>query len=227
MVPLLEQARDLRDKCRIFDSETIERPEGRASFNVLFRDVHAFSRGVGNPSRVVALAQGFAGHAGLSASSCKGDGGLGRAGLLQEEEVWQGAAGAFVSRFRADYGEAYTDVVTGICDAVGILRVGMRMLAAASSGSGVGGEDGGAGGDSPRLVKLQGFLLGFPYSCSDVGMGGLGSGDDHLQEALELSFNPVARSGKKSASGGKGEGTSPAHHMTVLQVRFSGVYTDS
>lgn len=227
MIPLLEQARELRDTCHSLDAEAIERPDQRPSFHVLFRDVHAFSRGVGNPGRVAALAEGLSGRAGLTPLSVKGSDGGGKSGrgeLLQEEAVWQGAAGAFVSRFRAEYDESYTDVVTGVCDAVEVIRVGVRILAAAASSPSAGfehkTEDGGAVHDVPRLAKLQGFLLGFPYTCADVGMGKEGCEDDHLRNALEFALDPEVRVGKSGTSTGKGEQVSPACHMTVLQVSF-------
>lgn len=227
MIPLLEQARELRDTCHSLDAEAIERPGKRPSFHVLFRDVHAFSRGVGNAGRVVALVEGLAGRAGLTCQSVNDGGGAGgksgRAELLQEEAVWQGAAGAFVSRFRAQYGESYTDVVTGVCDAVEVVRVGVRMLAAAASSSSAGSaqqpEDGGALHGIPRLAKLQGFLLGFPYTCSGVSMGEDGCEDDHLRKTLEFALDPEVRVGKSGTGRGKAEDVSPVCHMAVLQVR--------
>ncbi|CAM9468017.1 unnamed protein product, partial [Ectocarpus sp. 12 AP-2014] len=50
MFPLLEQARSLRDECTRLGLEAIERPDDRPNFHSLFRDVHAFARGLADPA---------------------------------------------------------------------------------------------------------------------------------------------------------------------------------
>lgn len=140
MVPLLQQARHLRDESHRLGLEAIERHEERPAFEALFRDIHAFFRGVGNPARVAHLADGLAALAGVVFT---GSGVLQsskpplQGAVQQEEAVWQAAAGSFVSRCRSEYMEAYADVVTGVCDAVEACRVGLRMLATTAAASAV------------------------------------------------------------------------------------------
>ena len=229
MVPLLHQARRLRDNCARLQLEAIQRPENRPGFHALFRDVHAFARGVGSPGRVTTLARSLARLVGLSDEAAGGDvkeerehrgktnnKALDRAGLLQEESVWQGAAGAFVSRCRAEYGEAYVDVVTGITEAVEVTRLGLRVMAAAcaSSSSPAGTPD--AVSVHP-LSRLQGMLLSYPYPCCE----GLTAGGDGTQqglgEALQTALGPA---GLEAAAGAGNSGSAAgAQHVMLLQVR--------
>lgn len=228
MLPLLQQARSLRDECTRLGLEAIERPDDRPTFHALFRDVHAFARGVSDPGRVTALAQSLArfvgGVTGLEEEVGGGSGkAVDRAASLQEEEVWQDAAGAFVSRFRSEYGEAYADVVTGICDAVEVTRLGLRVLAAACScASRFGETDAASRGQASTepLAKLQGMLLSFPYPCCE-GLTRVGRGpEEGLGESLQSTLGP----GGLDCLGGHGErgdggGASGAQHMMLLQVR--------
>lgn len=227
MLPLLQQARSLRDECTRLGVKAIERPDDRPSFHELFRDVHAFARGLADPDRVTALAQSLARFVGCVAG-LEQDVGRGRAkavdraASLQEEIVWQDAAGAFVGRFRSEYGEAYTDVVTGICDAVEVTRLGLRLLAAACSSAALFSPTDATppGRVVPRpLAKLQGMLLSFPYPCCEgLTRAGDGSGEG-LGEALRSTLGP----GGLDSLGGDGEsgvvgGASGAQHMMLLQV---------
>lgn len=212
MVPLLRQARGLQNQCQRLGREAIERPEERPSFHALFRDVHAFSRGVGNPSRVTDLAEGLAR---LVSGGGKGNGAVQTARLLQEESVWQAASGSFVSRCRAEYSEAYVDVVTGICDAVEVTRTGLRLLAAAAD-RGYGASEGRRGsGDVPPLARLQTMLLSYPYSCCGGDASHFGVEEDALGGELELALRPEALEGLDGRAGAAASG---AQHMTVLQV---------
>ncbi|CAM9487804.1 unnamed protein product, partial [Ectocarpus sp. 8 AP-2014] len=223
MLPLLQQARSLRDECTRLGLEAIERPDDRPNFLALFRDVHAFARGLADPDRVTALAQSLArfvrGVAGLEQDLGGGmNKAVDRAALLQEETVWQDAAGAFVSRFRAEYGEAYADVVTGICDAVELTRLGLRALAAACSSAALFSPTDATspGKVVPRpLAKLQGMLLSFPYPCSEgLTRAGDGSGEG-LGEALRSTLGPGGLDSLGADGGGGGD--SGAQHMMLLQ----------
>lgn len=239
MVPMLKQARQLDTDCRRLGLEAIERPPDRPDFHALFRDCHAFARGVGNPERVTSLARSLARFAGFKCSTTEnatafpsGDDNAGkykagkvydRAGLLQEEAVWQGAAGAFVSRCRADYSEAYVDVVTGICAAVEVTRVGLRLLASACA-------DGDVDRNAPCVheqiatvsqpARLQGLLLCFPYTCSEGSTSVKGDVSDGLCDALGLALGPDALGGVDSVEGRDAPGgATGVQHLTVLQVR--------
>lgn len=230
MIPMLEEARGLREECRRLTLEAIERPEQRPSFHNLFRDVHAFSRGVGNVDRVTALAEGLAQVVGIFSKGSTDSNETtktvrGVAVLLQEEAVWQGAAGAFVRRLRSDYSEAYVDVVTGVSDAVEMTRLGLRLLAAACVNcSSVarktrGGLELEHAGVAP-LVRLQEFLLSFPYTCcqgSALYYGHTEKSRDSLCTALEFALDPAAL-GDAGCGGGKSHNASGAQHMTVLEV---------
>lgn len=242
MVPMLKQARQLDNDCRRLGLEAIERPPDRPDFHALFRDCHAFARGVGNPGRVTSLASSLSSLAGFESPTAKTDAELpagggnarsgragkarDRSGLLQEEAVWQGAAGAFVSRCRDEYGEAYVDVVTGICDAVEVTRVGLRLLAAACSAEDGVNRNAVVGKEDlmtvtvPTLARLQGLLLCFPYPCSE----GLTEvvddvAEDGLCDALQVALTPGALGGL-STEGREGPvAATGAQHMAVLQVR--------
>lgn len=222
MVPLLQQARGLRDDCARHGREAIERPEGRPGFHSLFRDVHAFAKGVANPVRVRSLARSLARIAGcLDAEDGEIEGdraqnkAVTRAGLLQEEAVWQGAAGAFVQRFRAEYVESYRDVVIGICDAVEVTRLGLRVLAAASAFA---FSRKTKSDPVDPLVKLQGALLSFPYTCCQ----GLTSVENEVGKGLGESFAfTLGAEGLDSVVGdvvGQTGGASGARHIMLLQV---------
>ena len=232
MVPLLQQARRLRDERARLQLEAIERPEERPGFHALFRDLHAFARGVGSPGRVATLARGLARFCGAANEVVGGDGqeqrrtgknkAVDRAGLLQEEAVWQGAAGSFVSRCRAEYGEAYVDVVTGITEAVEVTRLGLRVLAAACASSPSPVSEQPKAVPVHPLVRLQGMLLSFPYPCAEgltaVGDDG-GEGAQHdlgLGEALQAALGPA---GLEAAAGaGTGGPASGAQHVMLVQV---------
>lgn len=223
MIPLLQQGRGLRDDCVRHGRDAIERPEGRPSFHCLFRDVHAFAKGVSNTDRVTSLARSLASIVGCVDTEDEGDGdeeaqkmAVHRAGLLQKEAVWQGAAGAFVGRFRAEYGESYGDVVTGICDAVESMRLGLRVLAAACASAF--SRKQGSDAEHP-LVKVQGVLLSFPYTCcqgltavqAELGVG--------LGESLVVALGPEELDSIAGDAGQTG-GASGAQHIMLLQVRF-------
>lgn len=238
MLPLLGQARGLRDECTRLGLEAIERPEDRPGFHALFRDVYAFARGVGNPARVTVLAKSLAQLAGVALESdddtIAGGGEDGRqedmgvpkkaadrAGALQEEAVWQGAAGAFVMRCREEYSEAYVDVVTGICDAVEVTRLGLRVLAAACASSPGGSINSAPAPAVHPLAKLQGTLLSFPYPCCE----GLTAADDGsgegLGEALQMALGPEGLDRIEDVRGSGKAGAAPgAQHMMLLQVRL-------
>lgn len=237
MLPLLRHARGLRDDCTRLGLEAIERPEERPGFHALFRDLYAFARGVGNPERVTVLARSLARLSGValvnddSAHEEGREEGTGthknstdRTALLQEEAVWQGAAGAFVRRCREEYGEAYVDVVTGICDAVEVTRLGLRILAAACAcGTSAGGPANAAATAVDPLARLQGTLLSFPYPCSEglTAVAGDGSGHD-LGETLQMTLGPEGLDSVVGDMGGAGQtgGASGAQHIMLLQVRF-------
>lgn len=232
MVPLLQQARHLRDDCARLQLEAIERPEERPGFHSLFRDVHAFARGVGSPGRVTTLARSLARFASNADEAAGGDAkgkreargrgenkAVDRAGLLQEEAVWQGAAGAFVSRCRAEYGEAYVDVVTGMTEAVEVTRMGLRVLAAACASS-LSSPSGKPEAVSVHpLARLQGMLLSFPYPCTE-GLTAVDGGDsDGLGQALQVALGSA---GLQAAAGAGTSGfTSGAQHVMLLQVRMA------
>lgn len=198
-MPLLQQARGIRGDCRRLSREAIERPPERPSFHALFRDVHAFSNGIGNPSRVTALAENLA----RMVDKGQTDGGaIGLASLLQEETAWQETCGAFTKRFRSMYGDCYTDVVTGICEAVEATRVGVRLLASSAvENSRVRPRRESSDDDHP-LARLQRGLLSFPMACGSL-MAEEGAGDLAL-EGLEDG----------------GNGPSDTTQMAVLQVPF-------
>eukprot|EP00903_Cladosiphon_okamuranus_P014927 g13820.t2 len=236
MVPLLRQARCLRDDRARLQLEAIERPERRPGFHALFRDVHAFARGVGSPGRVAALASSLARFVGVADKAAGGDArgkqetrgtdrdkAVDRAGLLQEEAVWQGAAGAFVSRCRVEYGEAYVDVVTGITEAVEVTRLGLRMLAAAcaSSPSFPSAKPDVAVSVHP-LARLQGMLLSFPYPCTEglTAVGGDGT-QQGLGEALKLALRPAVLEPAAGAGAGTRGSSSGAQHVMLLQAVLS------
>lgn len=236
MVPLLEQARGLRDNCVRLGGEAIERPEERPGFHALFRDVHAFARGVGSPGRVTSLARSLAKSLGVEvdiggeAIGTSADGGKGRngraknkavdrAGLLQEEAVWQDAVGAFVSRCRAEYGESYVDVVTGITEAVELTRLGLRVLAAACA-SDVNEE---AVSTVHPLARLQGLLLSFPYPCTE-GLTVVGDEEETppgMGVSLQVALGPAGL--KAALAAGSSGPPSGAQHVMVLQVRSEAV----
>ena len=231
---MLKPARQLNSDCRRLGLEAIERPPDRPDFHALFRDCHAFARGVGNPERVIILASSLSSLAGFepptqtetqpplgvsNARNRREGKSRDRSGLLQEEAVWQGAAGAFVRRCRDEYGEAYVDVVTGICEAVEVTRVGLRLLAAACAESNAPvGKEGTA--TVSGLARLQGLLLCFPYPCSEglTAVEGDGAADD-LCDALQVALTPDALGGVGSAAGKHAPvAATVAQHMTVLQV---------
>lgn len=229
MIPLLQQARRLRDDCARLGLEAIERPEERPGFHALFRDVHAFARGVGSPARVATLASSLARVFGVPVETVGAEGDQrgkrggkheagDRAALLQEEAAWQGAAGAFVSRCRAEYGEAYVDVVTGITEAVEATRLGLRVLAAAcaSFSSPVSPSADPDGASLHPLASLQVMLLSFPYTCVE-GLTAVGDGSQQgLGEALQAALEP----GRLEAAAGPGSSSSSgAQHVMLLQVR--------
>lgn len=205
MMSLLQQARDLRDECRRLSREAIERPPERPSFHALFRDVHAFSNGVGDPGRVTALAEGLERVVDGSVvdEGQMGGGAVGLASLLQEETTWQETSGAFTKRCRSVYGDYYADVVTGICDAVEATRVGLRLLvSSAVEASRRRPRKHCSGGDHP-LARLQGMLLSFPMACgAEVLVDGAGALSLDALEGLEEG----------------GNGSSGSAHMAVLQV---------
>lgn len=236
VVPLLEQARRLRDDCGRLEVEAIQRPEDRPGFHALFRDVHAFARGVGSPGRVTSLARSLARFIGVADEVSGGDAqgnqnakgrgknkAVDRAGLLQEEAVWQGAAGAFVSRCRSEYGEAYVDVVTGITEAVEVTRLGLRVLAAACASSPTPAGRSEAVSVHP-LARLQGLLLSFPYPCCE-GLTAVGGGDcdgdgthEDLGESFQVALGP---SGLEAAAGAGNSGVVyGTQHVMLLQVRW-------
>ncbi|CAM9377533.1 unnamed protein product, partial [Scytosiphon promiscuus] len=233
MLPLLQQARGLRDECVRLGLEAIERPEPRPGFHALFRDVYAFARGVGNPSRVKVLAQSLARLAGVTFAGNQkgGQEGFGarndstsRATLLQEEAIWQGAAGAFVRRCREEYGEAYVDVITGICDAVEIVRTGLRVLASScasrSQGAAVSPTARTAAVDP--MARLQGTLLSFPYPCHE-GLTAVGDwSGDGLRETLQMALGTKGLEdvGEIGGAGKGGLGSGP-QHMMLLQAVLS------
>lgn len=215
--PLLKEARGVRDECLRHGRDAIERPEGRPSFHSLFRDVHSFAKGVANTSRVTELARSLARFAGIiddETAEEKSHDLVERARLLREETVWQGAAGAFVLRFRAEYGDAYTDVVTGICEAVEMIRLGLRVLASSCAAAPSGSD--GTDFDHP-LVMLQGMLLSFPYTCCQ----GLTSVHDRdgtgLGQSLQVALGPDGLDGVKTDRDKTG-GPSGVQHMMLLQV---------
>lgn len=242
MIPLLEQARKLDDDCRRLGLEAIERPQGRPDFHALFRDCHTFARGVGSADRVTILASSLSSLAGfelptaqtetqLPVGASNGEGGsAGRAPvhsrLIQEEAVWQGAAGAFVSRFRHEYREAYVDVVTGICEAVEVTRVGLRLLAAAAVDAVDVDKNATVGKEGvvtvPPLARLQGLLLCFPYSCSEglTAVEGEADSVDGLCHALQVALSPdvLGALGNMEGKDGPVVATGP-QHVAVLQVR--------
>ncbi|CAM9345304.1 unnamed protein product, partial [Hapterophycus canaliculatus] len=216
MLPLLRQARGLRDTCNKLGLEAIERPEDRPNFHALFRDVYAFARGVGDPSRVTVLARSLARYVGVAVHVDDGKMGLGGwegggdgmggqkkaadlAGLLQEEAVWQGAAGAFVS------------------------RLGLRVLAAACSSCPPGGSPSSASSAEVHpLARLQGMLLSFPYPCCE---GLTGTGDvsgDGLGETLQTTLEPegLQSLSEMGAVENRGAGAG-AQHIMVLQAVLS------
>lgn len=198
-MPLLHEARCIRDDCRRLSREAIERPPERPSFHALFRDVHAFSNGIGNPSRVTALAEGLARI--VDEGQADGDA-IGFASLLQEETTWQETSGAFTKRFRSIYGDCYTDVVIGICDAVETTRVGLRLLASSAAEiSRVRPRRESSDGDH-NLARLQGVLLSFPMAY-----GSMMAFDGPILEGFEEG----------------GNGYSHSTHMAVLQVPFGSV----
>ncbi|CAB1097864.1 unnamed protein product [Ectocarpus sp. CCAP 1310/34] len=230
MLPLLQQARNLRDDCTRLGLEAIERPDDRPSFHSLFRDVQSFARGLADPDRVTALAQSLArfvdGAGGLEDDLGGGRArAVDRAALLQEETVWQDAAGAFVGRFRSEYGEAYADVVTGICDAVEVTRLGLRLLAAACSSAALFSPTDATPPEKmlPRpLAKLQGMLLSFPYPCCEgLTRAGDGSGDG-VGEALRWTLGPSGQDSLGANDGGGFSGwASGPQHMMLLQAVLS------
>lgn len=228
MVPLVRQARTLRDQCDKHDRDAIKRPDDRKDFLSLFRDVHAFAKGVGNHDRVTALAWSLSrciGCAGADEGNkdhqdeVKGGSGAesdGAAVLLQKEVVWQEAAGAFVGRFREVYGDAYRDVVTGICSAVQTMRLGLRMLAWACSSVYL--RKHGSISEHP-LVKLQGMLLSFPYTCREGLTGGRGNDgeDGQLLESLKSAVGSDGLAQVDTLADSSG-GLSGARHVAVVQV---------
>ncbi|CAM9229718.1 unnamed protein product, partial [Ectocarpus sp. 8 AP-2014] len=206
MLPLLQQARSLRDECTRLGLEAIERPDDRPNFLALFRDVHAFARGLADPDRVTALAQSLARFVGGVAGLEQDLGGgrneaVDRAALLQEEAVWQDAAGGFLT------------------------RLGLRVLAAACSSATLSSPTDATSPVKvvPRpLAKLQGMLLSLPYPCCEgLTRAGDGSGEG-LGEALR---STLGRGGLDSlgADGGcgVGGGASGAQHMMLLQAVLS------
>lgn len=245
---MLKQARELDEDCRRLGLEAIERPQGRPDFHALFRDCHAFAKGVGSADRIIILASSLSSVAGFELPKAQTEAQLpagisnardrrpGKAPvhsrLIQEEAVWQGAAGAFVSRFRHEYRDAYVDVVTGICEAVEATRVGLRLLAAACAEAVDVDRNATVGKEGvvtvPPLARLQGLLLCFPYPCSEGLTAVVGGADyvDGLCNALQVALSPDVLGGLGSVEGKDGPvAATGAQHMTVLQVRlcvFSG-----
>lgn len=216
MVPLLKKGRGLREHTRRLEREAIERPQDRPSFHALFRDVHAFCKGIGNASRITDLAESLYGFVVPDGTDA---GGVERTGVLREEAVWQGAAGAFVGRLREEYEDAYVDVVTGICDAVGVIRAGIRLLAAAVDGLGSVKAHVSSASKAvvPALAKLQTFLLTYPYSCNTTPtMMPVGTGDD-LIETLTAALRPDALEGVDGEADAE---HFRAQHMAVLEVKY-------
>ncbi|CAN0109706.1 unnamed protein product [Ectocarpus sp. 6 AP-2014] len=206
MLPLLQQARSLRDECTRLGLEAIERPDDRPTFHSLFRDVHAFARGLADPGRVTALAHSLArfvgGVAGLEEDLGGGKGNaVDRSSSLQEEMVWQDAAGAFVT------------------------RLGLRVLAAACSSAALFSPADATppGKVAPRpLAKLQGMLLSFPYPCCE----GLTRAGDESGEGLGEALRWTLGTGGLDSlgpdgGGGGGVGASGAQHMMLLQAVLS------
>ncbi|CAM9165037.1 unnamed protein product [Ectocarpus sp. 4 AP-2014] len=208
MLPLLQQARSLRDECTRLGLEAIERPDDRPSFHALFRDVHAFARGLADPDRVTSLAHSLArlvgGVAGLEEDVGRGRAkAVDRAASLQEETVWQDAAGAFVT------------------------RLGLRVLAATCSSAAFFSPTDATppGKVVPRpLAKLQGLLLSFPYPCCE----GLTRARDGAGEGLGKSLRSALGPGVLDSLGadggdGVGGGASGALHMMLSQAVLSRV----
>lgn len=227
MVPLLQQARSLRDDCVRHGHEAIERPDCRPEFLSLFRDVHAFAKGIANPDKVTTLARSLARVVGclapedeLERQGRENDGVVDRGLLLQEEAVWQGAAGAFVGRFRTEYTESYSDVVTGICDAVQVTRMGLRILAAACAfaSSWTQSTD-----EGQPLVTIQGMLLSFPYTCCEGLTAVRDESGEGLVGSLQAALGPEGLHGIDEHNSKTGR-ASGAQHMMLLQVNYLTFY---
>ncbi|CAM9468089.1 unnamed protein product, partial [Ectocarpus sp. 12 AP-2014] len=117
------------------------------------------------------------------------------------------------------------DVVTGICDAVEVTRLGLRVLAAAcSSAARVSPTDAPPSGKSAPapLAKLQGMLLSFPYPCCE-GLTRVGDGSgEGLGEALRSTLGSGGLDSLGAdCGGGVGGGASGAQHMMLLQAVLS------
>lgn len=163
-MPLLQDARELRDVSEHLGREAIERLHDRPPFAKLFDDVHSFSKSVGNVKRIISLAKSLADVVG---DGTKPDNGLECSAALSEEASWQEATGSFLEKFRARFAAYYGDVVTGLCGALETCRIGLRLTSAAASRAQLRPHTSAVVHDGVSVapvVRLQRFLLRFPYA---------------------------------------------------------------
>ncbi len=165
---------ELEKECIALRRRSAERPSSAAHFPALFNEVHVFATGLGSPEHVERLVQSL-----VSMFEMKGGQETlhqKRCTYLQEERVWQSAAGAFVERLHQNF-TYYDDVTVPILESLGLIRAGLRIIAgavemhgrccdgrrAAASSIGLGINP-----SVPPPSPIM-FLLGdFPLSCRNM-----------------------------------------------------------
>ncbi len=171
---------ELEKECVALKQMSAERPPSAAPFAALFNEVHMFAKGLGSPEHIARLVQSL-----VSVFGMNGDH-LGplhqqRCNYLQEEKVWQSAAGAFSERLRQKF-TFYDDVTVPILESLGLIRAGLRLIAGSvemySHGSDGHTTTAAAARSNVDLAVAVNysvpsspimFLLGnFPWTCKNV-----------------------------------------------------------
>ncbi len=157
----------LEKECIALRRRSAERPSSATPFEALFNEVHTFATGLGSPEHIARLVHSLVsvfgingGQESLHQQMCH---------YLQEEQVWQSAAGAFAERLRQNF-TYYEDVTVPILESLGMIRAGLRIIAGAVetyvhvdqyATSSIGLDINPSVPSSPIM-----FLLGdFPWTC--------------------------------------------------------------
>ncbi len=162
---------ELEKECIALKQTSAERPPSAAPFAALFKEIHMFAKGLGSPEHIARLVQSLVSVFGMNRDQEALH--QQRCNYLQEEKVWQSAAGAFAERLRQNF-TYYDDVTVPILESLGLIRAGLRIIAGSvetyshgdrhTTRSSVGLDINQSVPSSPIM-----FLLGnFPWACRNV-----------------------------------------------------------
>jgi hypothetical protein len=182
-------------------SRCVPRPDP-PQYHHLHQEVSAFSRGLADPARLLAVGRALL----MTAQGSGGQSAQAAAAAAHEASSWDGSAAAWSDRMQAQFG-LYLDILQPVLLAVLEIRQGLCLLAAGSKAAqqaaalgvqAVAGSVPSTEHSSQQLVNITAGLLSFPPQLAPV---------------------PVQPTCSSSSSGGSGVCAMPASMLAAQQLQ--------